>query len=68
MIEQTGRIVQRIAVEMAHTHNDLDRVAQGMAGCGHVCDHEAERSPQYLAMYELAGYVRVWEFSRWAVS
>lgn len=48
VVKQTGRIIQGVAVQMAHAHNDLDRVAQGMPGCGQVCNNEAQWSPQEL--------------------
>lgn len=48
VVEQTGRIVERITIQMAHAHNDLDWVSEGMPGCGQVCHEETERSPQEL--------------------
>jgi hypothetical protein len=48
MVKQTGGIVQRVAVEMAHAYNDLNWVAQGMPGCGQVCNSKAQGSPQKL--------------------
>lgn len=49
VVKQTGRIIQGVAVQMAHAHNDLDRVAQGMPGCGQVCNNEAQWPPQELS-------------------
>lgn len=61
MVEQASRIVQRIAVKVAHAHDDLDRVAHGMSGRDHVCDHEAERSPQELSLHAISCQLAVVE-------
>jgi hypothetical protein len=49
VVKQTGRIIQGVAVQMAHAHNYLDWVAQGMPDCGQVCNNEAQWSPQELS-------------------
>jgi hypothetical protein len=48
LVKQAGRIIQHVAVQMAHAHNDLDWVAQRMPGCGQVCNNKAQWSPQEL--------------------
>lgn len=34
VVEQTGCVVQGIAVQMGHAHHDLERMAQGVLGEG----------------------------------
>lgn len=48
VVEQTGSIIERIAVQMAHADHYLERVAQGMARCGEICYNETEGAPQEL--------------------
>lgn len=48
VIEQAGRIVQSIAIEVAHAHDDLQWMAQRVLRNGQVCDQETERAPKKL--------------------
>lgn len=58
MIKETGGIVQCITIEVAHTHDQLDGVAQGMPGCGQICNNEAKRPPQQLDIARSVELVR----------
>lgn len=51
VIEQAGRIVQSIAIEVAHAHDDLQWMAQRMLRKGQVCDQITERAPKKLFQY-----------------
>ena len=57
VIEETGRIVQCIPVKVAHAHDQLEWMAQGMPDCGQICDSKAKRAPQQLG----GGSVRTWK-------
>lgn len=57
VVEETGRIVQCIPVEVAHAHDQLEWIAQRMPGCGQICDSKAKRPPQQLG----GGSVGTWK-------
>lgn len=48
MVEHASRIVQNAAVDLTGRDDDLERVAQGVRGCDHACDDEAEGAPEEL--------------------
>lgn len=50
VIEEAGGVIQRIAVEMAHADNHLERMLQGVPIGGQPCNNKAKWSPQELEL------------------